>query len=248
MLCCMSNTFEDFGIRLKILRERQGLTQVKLAEALAGSPFGVRVKQSTLSGYESSGGNELPSVPVLAALAYVLETNADYLLGLTDDDRPASDLDDQVIASVADPVERETIQEILDALVRAPVEDRHFLAKMIRRILPAPPRRSLAGSTTMVFSPLGELQETIRLLPEERQRDLLLIARAFAEARADGDAERSQRRYERSVLNVLERRYGTEQAEEILGLLVSEFPELDTSLGGPRGIDGDIPPGKEDVA
>lgn len=136
----MNGTFEVFGGRVKLLRDRREMTQTQLAEAMASSPFRVQVKQSTLSGYENSGGDEMPSVPVLAALAYVLETNADYLLGLTDDDRPASDLDDQVVVAVTDPLERSAIQEIMDALVRAPSSDKQFLAEMIRRVLPKPPR------------------------------------------------------------------------------------------------------------
>lgn len=89
---------------------------------------------------------------------------------------------------------------------------------------------------------LVELQSAARQLPEERQRDLLLIARAFRHANAEDAAEtETQRRREQSVLNVLERHYGREQAEEILAILASEFPEL--------GIDGDnIPPGEEDAA
>lgn len=136
----MNGTFEVFGGRVKLLRDRCEMTQTQLAEAMAASPFRVQVKQSTLSGYENSSGDEMPSVPVLAALAYVLETNADYLLGLTDDDRPASDLDDQVVVAVTDPLERSAIQEIVDALVKAPPEDKKFLTEMIRRVLPKPLR------------------------------------------------------------------------------------------------------------
>lgn len=97
---------------------------------------------------------------------------------------------------------------------------------------------------------LVELQGMARLLPEERQRDLVLIARAFhrtPDEESDEDLH-SQQRFEQAVLNVLERRYGREQAEDILAILASEFPELGSSLGGPGTGDNDVFTSEEDAA
>jgi transcriptional regulator with XRE-family HTH domain len=96
--------------------------------------------QSHISNMEKSKGEKLPSVEVLRALAIALETNTDYLLGLTDDDRPHGQLDDQVVVTVEDPDERRIIQEATEALVRATKEDKDYIVGLIRRLSPKPPR------------------------------------------------------------------------------------------------------------
>jgi len=98
---------------------------------------------------------------------------------------------------------------------------------------------------------LVELQGAARQLPIERQQDLILIAHAFRQTldAADDAEAQSQYRFEQATLNVLERRYGREQAEEILAVLASEFPELGPVLGGSGTVGGDdISPGEEDAA
>lgn len=68
-----------FGERIHILRRRQGLTQPALAKA-------VGVSAGTIFRVEKGAFRELSSATV-ARLARVLRVRADYLLGLTADDR-----------------------------------------------------------------------------------------------------------------------------------------------------------------
>jgi transcriptional regulator with XRE-family HTH domain len=93
------NKFWNIGRNLKDLRERAGLTQRELAEAVNTADFNLDITQPYITGLEKSRGDKLPSVPVLAALAKVLgvkmedicgvdiELKPDPLSDLTEDDR-----------------------------------------------------------------------------------------------------------------------------------------------------------------
>lgn len=65
-----------FSIRLKELRSELGLTQAKLAELLF-------VDRTTVSDWENRGKE--PNYSTLIKLVKILNTTADYLLGITDD-------------------------------------------------------------------------------------------------------------------------------------------------------------------
>lgn len=73
--------FNTFGKRVRILRQDLKMTQGTLAEELGRR--GVDISQSYLSTLE--GSDRIPSGEVVAALADVLGTTADYLLMRTDD-------------------------------------------------------------------------------------------------------------------------------------------------------------------
>lgn len=60
---------------LKIIREKLGITQVRLSTEL-------EVSQETISAYES--GKAYPSVEILIKMSKFLNISTDYLLGLTD--------------------------------------------------------------------------------------------------------------------------------------------------------------------
>ena len=62
----------DFGIRIKELRERKGMSQGKLAQRLDIEP-------STVSAYERN--IRTPSLEVFINLVIILDTTANYLLG-----------------------------------------------------------------------------------------------------------------------------------------------------------------------
>ncbi len=66
---------ETFGARLKSLRIEQGLTQVKLAEAL-------KIDKSTIAKYETD--KITPSIEMLIVFVKYFGVTADYLLGLED--------------------------------------------------------------------------------------------------------------------------------------------------------------------
>lgn len=67
------------GIRVRERRKQLHLTQTQLAELLA-------ITQSIICEYET--GRTVPSLKNLSYLAVVLNTSADYLLGLTDNPHP----------------------------------------------------------------------------------------------------------------------------------------------------------------
>ena len=123
-----------FGEKVRALRQRLGLSQAELSEALRQVDPSAGVGQSQVSTLENGGS--LPSVMGLRALAIALETNTDYLLGLTDDDRPPAILDDQVIATVTDKEERTLIQDALDVLARADHAEKLYVVDLIHRLIP----------------------------------------------------------------------------------------------------------------
>ncbi|MED1643688.1 helix-turn-helix transcriptional regulator [Brevibacillus agri] len=82
------------GQRIKSLREKQGLSQDELASRLG-------MNRTNVSNYES--GRTVPPGNVIRALADLLKTNADYLLGRSDNAHPLDinkmdDLDDDIRA------------------------------------------------------------------------------------------------------------------------------------------------------
>lgn len=121
------------GERLRHLRDRAGLSQGGLAVLVAKEVKEPDYHQTAISGIER--GTRYPSVQVLAALAKILGTNADYLLGLTDDDKPASDLDDQVIIGVSNPEERKLLQDAIELLAGVPLDEQRYLVALVRRVV-----------------------------------------------------------------------------------------------------------------
>ena len=65
----------DFGIRLKELRIKKGLTQEQRSEPLG-------VTKSVVSYYESN--KRVPSPEVLVSISHIFHVSADYLLDLDD--------------------------------------------------------------------------------------------------------------------------------------------------------------------
>lgn len=72
----------DFGLRLKELREKKGLSQQEVANRL-------EVTKHTISGYERNIIS--PSIGLLVKLALLYGTSIDYMMGL--DERPHIYLD-----------------------------------------------------------------------------------------------------------------------------------------------------------
>jgi transcriptional regulator with XRE-family HTH domain len=95
----MSN-FELMGKNLIALRKRKGITQTQLANLVNETSYRPDIKQSRISDLERLNGEELPSIPLLAALSEVLETNPGYILGLTENDRPSKGWDNEIPLSV----------------------------------------------------------------------------------------------------------------------------------------------------
>lgn len=67
------------GERIESRREQLGLKQYQVADSIG-------VTRTTMSKYEN--GVNIPNAEILAKLARVLQTSADYLCGLTDSSTP----------------------------------------------------------------------------------------------------------------------------------------------------------------
>jgi Predicted transcriptional regulators len=69
-------SIEFFGDKLKSVRKSRRLTQLELSKKL-------HVSKGTVSAYEQS--LSYPSVETLTKICSILDTSADYLLGISDD-------------------------------------------------------------------------------------------------------------------------------------------------------------------
>lgn len=135
----MTTSIIDVGARVRRLRESISMNQSGLAKAIAREIGREDFTQGSISAIER--GDRLPSVPVLIALAKVLETSTDYLLGLTDNPNPVNDVDDQAIA-IMDLETRQTLQELSNIIAGLSVQDRKFVLDVVRRLVaPARPTR-----------------------------------------------------------------------------------------------------------
>lgn len=133
----MTIGIEGLGKRVQDLRKIRWRSQERFSEYMQ-EVFGMSLHQTSLSAIER--GEKFPTVENLALLARALETNADFLLGLTNDDRPHGDLDDQVVVTIDDPKERAMIQDAVEMLVRSSADDKAYIVSLIRRLAPKKPR------------------------------------------------------------------------------------------------------------
>lgn len=69
-------SIEFFGDKLKSVRKSRHITQLELSKRLG-------VSKGTISAYEQS--LSYPSIETLTKLCFILDTSADYLLGISDD-------------------------------------------------------------------------------------------------------------------------------------------------------------------
>jgi len=72
----MADEVYDFGLRIKELRKRKGLTQKQLGDLLG-------VTKDAISHYENN--TQTPPTAKIIKLAQYLNTSVDYLLGLDDE-------------------------------------------------------------------------------------------------------------------------------------------------------------------
>ena len=73
---------ENFGNRLRAIREKRGLSQVQLVKMIAKIGVIQDYKSDTIGKYER--GERLPSCYKLHDICVALNVSADYLLGLSD--------------------------------------------------------------------------------------------------------------------------------------------------------------------
>lgn len=84
------------GDRIRESREQLGMNQTQLAEAVGRIDPNASVRQSQISNIEK--GVSYPTAPGLRALAIALETSTDYLLGLTENQLSAQDVEEELAA------------------------------------------------------------------------------------------------------------------------------------------------------
>lgn len=153
-LCCMSteasiqpdDPLARVGAKMAQKRKEKGLNQEQFIELLNQTRYKPDItRQSHISNIENSNG--LPSLRLLAAAAEVLETNMDWLADLSNDDKPASDLEDQVVIGVRDAAERALLQELFELIHQRPQEEQRFIADVVRRLAstPAPKQPVIIG-------------------------------------------------------------------------------------------------------
>lgn len=110
----MPTTYSIRGERVRRLRDDLQMQQGELAEALR--QFGATMNQSHLSQVERN--EKGVSVETLGALADILQTSADYLIGLTDEPMPYGDMQEQVLLVEKDPERRAMLQRLFSSIER----------------------------------------------------------------------------------------------------------------------------------
>jgi transcriptional regulator with XRE-family HTH domain len=127
------------------LREKHYKSQRKFAAEVAKHPQG-KGGPSHISAIER--GEREPSLTLLAVLCEVLGTNPGYLLGLTTDQNPHSDWEDQVIAGVEDPSKRQELQNLVDSLKEMSLEDICWVSGLVKRLKASSPTETQKGRRT----------------------------------------------------------------------------------------------------
>lgn len=100
-----------FGKRLRILREKRGLTQAEVANLF-------NISTSTIGMYEQ--GRRDPDTAVLKKIADYFDVSADYLLGRTDDPGPHPKIETIAAHRTDDPMDelpeeaRKSVEEFLE--------------------------------------------------------------------------------------------------------------------------------------
>lgn len=105
--------------------------------------FGDSPHQTHISKVEQ--GVKSLSLERIGQLAELLETNIDYLLNRSDDDKPASDLEDQVVFPVHSETERKLLNEIGGEFLKLSADDQDLVLELVRK-LPKPKRPRIIGS------------------------------------------------------------------------------------------------------
>lgn len=125
------------GKRIRVLREDLGMSQAELVEQLAAR--GVAIGRSNLSRIENA--DQPPSGELIAALAGVLGTSADYLLLLSDDALPERDVSEEDEAA-GDPMLRLLMQTVAK-LARS---DQAMLLSLAEKLAAANQPRVIGGN------------------------------------------------------------------------------------------------------
>lgn len=94
--------------------------------------FGDAPAQGHLSKVEA--GTKGLSIERLGQLVQLLETNIEYLLGMTNDDAPRTDLEDQVVFGVRSEEERRLLSTFGKEFVKLSPDKQKFVIELIEQI------------------------------------------------------------------------------------------------------------------
>lgn len=134
-----ANPFAILAERSEDRRTAKRLSQPELIERMNATRFRPRIKaQSHISNIEGSQGRKLPSVPALAAMAEVLDTSMDYLVGLSDNPASAHEGAHRVAVNADDEEERALLQEFFELIHSRNRAEQQFIADVVRRLAAAP--------------------------------------------------------------------------------------------------------------
>lgn len=131
MIAFMTDGIKIVPGRVSKLRKKLYRSQQNLADVWQDT-FGDAPHQTHVSGLER--GTKGLSLERLRQLASLLDTNADYLLGASDDDAPSSDLEDQVVFSVRTDAERTALLSIGKNFLTLSEEDKKLVLDLMGRL------------------------------------------------------------------------------------------------------------------
>lgn len=121
---------EIIGKRLRMLRKQADWSQQDVANEMAR--LGLDVHQTHVSAMEGRG--TMPSISVLIGLVKVYNTNADYILGLTDDPRSIASMQQTVARVVPDDISRAILADVLDVMIDLPPSSQNYIAGLVKRL------------------------------------------------------------------------------------------------------------------
>lgn len=136
MMLIMTEVIKLDPDRVKKKRKEVFGSQRKMIDAWVAR-FGDSPHQTHISKVEQ--GVKSLSLERIGQLAELLETNIDFLINRSDDDKPASDLDDQVVFPVRTEAERKLLNEIGTEFMRLSAVDQGLVLELVRK-LPRGPR------------------------------------------------------------------------------------------------------------
>lgn len=136
MMLIMTEVIKLDSDRVKKKRKEVFGSQRKMIDAWVAR-FGDSPHQTHISKVEQ--GVKSLSLERIGQLAELLETNIDFLINRSDDDKPASDLDDQVVFPVRTEAERKLLNEIGTEFMRLSAVDQGLVLELVRK-LPRGPR------------------------------------------------------------------------------------------------------------
>ncbi|ADQ04022.1 helix-turn-helix domain protein [Caldicellulosiruptor owensensis OL] len=116
---------EEFGLKIRILREEKRISQKELAKRLEISP-------QALANYEK--GKRMPGINILVRLSEELDVSIDFLLGLTDIRKPKSRMVKEHLEMLENIQEKEEILSLIEELSNWEPEAVKIIERFLKRV------------------------------------------------------------------------------------------------------------------